>query len=383
MANRDLLTRAGVAAALSATNHDQNINSVGRTVEEQTGTTYTVAYTDQNKVIELNNATMTCTVTAAATIAAAIDTDGWIVTLVNTNAAAATIARSGSDTFSGATSITLQQYGNVTLALNSGGDGYDVIAGNYTGIVLINPSINDENGNELLEFVTTASAVNNLEITNKATGAAPVLGVSGEDYVGITYHTNDDKNLFKMRSAASSGTIANWIESFCDVSGNPAYLKCGETNSDLELTRNGTGDITVDGIPIYGKVTLDTPELLDATTTTGAWRDSTADFTEGSTTLAAAGAVKAIIKIDCTATKATSTSVAIQASIRKAGTSVTADQGVCGRAVNTTNSSATVQAWFTGYSEVNLDAGSDFEYYITNSLSATVTTKVYLVGYYV
>ena len=115
MANRDIVTRAGNPAALNATQHDQNINALASTTETQTGTTYTVVYTDQNKVIELNNASMVCSLDAIATIAVAGDTDDFRVTLKNINAADATVQRSSTDTIDGATSFTLPQNSVVVL----------------------------------------------------------------------------------------------------------------------------------------------------------------------------------------------------------------------------------------------------------------------------
>lgn len=122
MANRDIVTRGGKGSDLDATDHDQNHKSFAGTVEEQTGTTYTVIYTDQNKTIELNNASMVCTLTAIATIHGQIDTDNFKVTLVNTNSTAATVNRSSTDTFiGGATSITLQQGESITLQTDTTG----------------------------------------------------------------------------------------------------------------------------------------------------------------------------------------------------------------------------------------------------------------------
>lgn len=122
MADRDIITRAGKGSALSATDNDQNLKALAGTVEEQTGTTYTVVYTDQNKTIELNNSSMVCTLTAISTIAGQIDTDNFEVTLINTNSTAATVNRSGTDTFTGgATSMTLQQGQSVTLQTDSTG----------------------------------------------------------------------------------------------------------------------------------------------------------------------------------------------------------------------------------------------------------------------
>ena len=45
--------------------------------------------------------------------------------------------------------------------------------------------IADENGNEQIIFQTTGSAVNELEITNGATGNGPILGASGETNVDL------------------------------------------------------------------------------------------------------------------------------------------------------------------------------------------------------
>lgn len=127
MADRDVLTRSGVGAALNATQHDRNLNSLNSTVETQTGSTYTVLAVDQNKTIELNNASMNCALTAVATIAAAIDTDSFKVTLKNINAADATIDPDGSEAIDGAATLTLEQYEAVTLQIDAAGTGWSVV----------------------------------------------------------------------------------------------------------------------------------------------------------------------------------------------------------------------------------------------------------------
>jgi hypothetical protein len=45
--------------------------------------------------------------------------------------------------------------------------------------------ISDENNNEQIIFQTTGSAVNELEVTNAATGNPPILGASGETNVDL------------------------------------------------------------------------------------------------------------------------------------------------------------------------------------------------------
>ena len=124
MSDRDVVTRAGKGASLNIANHDQNINAFISTSEEQTGATYEVVYTDQGKLIELNNASMVVTLDAIADIVAAMDSglDTFSVTLKNMNAATATINRSSTDTIDSGTSLSLNQYESVTLQTNAAGD---------------------------------------------------------------------------------------------------------------------------------------------------------------------------------------------------------------------------------------------------------------------
>jgi len=124
MADRDVVSRDGKGAALNIADHDQNLNAYLSTSEEQTGATYEVVYTDHGKLIELNNASMTCTLDAIADIVAAMDSgvDNFSVTLKNTNAAAATIERSSTDTIDGKTSIILNTNETLTLQTNAADD---------------------------------------------------------------------------------------------------------------------------------------------------------------------------------------------------------------------------------------------------------------------
>jgi hypothetical protein len=124
MADRELESRVGAGAALDIAQHDQNLNGLASTTEEQTGATYEVVYTDYGKLIELNNASMVCTLDAIADIVADSDTgvDNFKVTLKNTNTADATINRSSTDTFDGKTSLTLAENNAITLQTNAAGD---------------------------------------------------------------------------------------------------------------------------------------------------------------------------------------------------------------------------------------------------------------------
>jgi putative NADH-flavin reductase len=138
MANREIITSVGKGTALTQAEHDQNHKSFAGTVEEQTGTTYEVVYTDQNKTIELNNASMVCTLDAVLDIHSAIDTDNFEVTLKNTNATAATVQRSSTDTIEGSTSITLVENEVVTLQTDTTGGEWTIKS---NGIVSSNTTL--------------------------------------------------------------------------------------------------------------------------------------------------------------------------------------------------------------------------------------------------
>ena len=181
MADRDVTTRVGKTASLNIADHNQNINAFISTSEEQTGATYEVVYTDQGKLIELNNASMVCTLDAVADIVAASDTgvDNFMVTLKNTNASEATINRSSTDTIDGKTSITLTLNQSITLQTNAAGDGWlnkqqsqSIYAGRVNG--------NDPAGSSFLPdgWSAASSGTGSYTITHN-------LNLSSHDYAVI------------------------------------------------------------------------------------------------------------------------------------------------------------------------------------------------------
>ena len=96
-----------------------------------------------------------------------------------------------------------------------------------TNKTLTSPIINeidDANGNEQVIFSSTASAVNELTITNAATGNAPSISTTGSDTnIGLTI--------------APKGTG--------DVNVDADTLRIGDSNADATITTNGTGDLTL------------------------------------------------------------------------------------------------------------------------------------------
>jgi hypothetical protein len=84
--------------------------------------------------------------------------------------------------------------------------------------------INDANGNEQIIFSSTASAINELTITNAAAGNAPSIATTGGDTnIGLTI--------------APKGTG--------DVNVDADTLRVGDSNADATITTNGTGDLTL------------------------------------------------------------------------------------------------------------------------------------------
>ena len=66
--------------------------------------------------------------------------------------------------------------------------------------------IRDENGNEQLQFQTTASAVNHFDITNAATGNSPTISAVGGD-------SNIDLTLVPKGTGVGKLTNANGTSS--------------------------------------------------------------------------------------------------------------------------------------------------------------------------
>lgn len=105
---------------------------------------------------------------------------------------------------------------------------------------------------ELLKFVETASAVNEITITNAATGNAPKVSATGDD-------TNIDLKL----EAKGSGVVK------LTNSGSTSVIAADSTNADLQLRPNGTGNVTVsDGTDTTKKVSFEVSGATTAKTMT-------------------------------------------------------------------------------------------------------------------
>ncbi len=234
MADRNVLTRAGVAAPLNATEHDQNHNSFAGTVDEKTGATYTAVYTDQNKTLELNNASMDCTLDAIATIAAAADTDDWKVWLKNINAADATISRSSTDTFDGATSLTLKQNEAVLLQTKADGTAWNILVRTRD---VFNTRQEWNKGADLASAndLTIGTDGNSFDVT----GTTTINGINDDVQAGALFMLQFDGILTLKHDTAPSANFAkldiNGGADYTTAAGDRALVESGGDAGDMRV----------------------------------------------------------------------------------------------------------------------------------------------------
>ena len=102
----------------------------------------------------------------------------------------------------------------------------------------INTSINDSNGNEIIITPATSSAVNELTITNAATGVKVAIDASGGDTdVGLTIRQKGDSNL-ELGSSSSNADLYLY-------SGRTTYINSGtgnvEVGDQIDMNDNSIG----------------------------------------------------------------------------------------------------------------------------------------------
>lgn len=117
--------------------------------------------------------------------------------------------------------------------------------------------IADANGNEQIIFNTTASAVNEITVTNAATGNGPRIEATGGDTnIPLNLYPKGDEGVYlrdkngAVKFATSSGTVAsavNFVYVQNGATGNGASLGVWgtDTNVGLNIQTKGTGGVTV------------------------------------------------------------------------------------------------------------------------------------------
>ena len=112
--------------------------------------------------------------------------------------------------------------------------------------------IADANGAEQIIFQTTASAVNELEVTNAATGNPPILGASGETNVDVHIKPKGSgETRIGTGAAAATLTTSGAHDLILDTNSgtNSGTITITDAaNGNITLTPNGSGNVVLDGI---------------------------------------------------------------------------------------------------------------------------------------
>ena len=237
----------------------------------------------------------------------------------------------------------------------------------------------------------TSAASKYIQFNNGSVNNVLFGNVSGS--FGL-YDLTNARDIYTYTPTINTAQVDPVLRALGNIKTN--QITADTTDGDLNLARNGTGDITVDSVPIYGKVTLDEPESLVSITNTTDVNWTTFDMSAGGTeaqAAAAAGAKKAILKLSSslisTATSNTG-NLGKEVFIGKSGYSGAPTQNQLSEQHLTLRKENTGLYPVTDYDidtiEVNLDSNSDFQYAIdfsANTLTVNFsTTTIYLAGYY-
>lgn len=219
--------------------------SFGNTVNAQTGTSYTILAKDRGKLITHSNGSATAdTLPQASSTGFGAD---WSTMMVNLGAGAVTITPTTS-TINGASTLVLNQnegaiivsdgtnYKAIKIQAAAGGAGGFAASGanaditsltGLSGSIKAPTQILDSNNNEVLKFGSTGSAVNEVTITNKATGTGPTIEATGGD---------TDINL-NMKSKGAGVVQANGVSVLLEF----IQVACSDESTALTT---GTAKVT-------------------------------------------------------------------------------------------------------------------------------------------
>ena len=148
----------------------------------------------------------------------------------------------------------------------------------------------DANGNELVNFITTASAVNEIAITNSATGTSPLISVTGGDAnINMRFSTKGTGTYEFLGTTASQASLRLYEDTdsgsnYIDIS-IPAAITANRTHTLPDLPSDtialiaGTQTLTNKTLvsPIINTAVLDTNsnEIINLTATASAVNEIT------------------------------------------------------------------------------------------------------------
>jgi len=120
--------------------------------------------------------------------------------------------------------------------------------------------IADDDGNEQIIFQKTGSAVNELEVTNAATGNPPIIGASGETNVDLHIKPKGSGEVVIGTGAASatlttSGTHDLVLDTNSGTNSGNITITDG-ANGDINISTNGTGAIKFNDLALIPQQAL-------------------------------------------------------------------------------------------------------------------------------
>ena len=105
----------------------------------------------------------------------------------------------------------------------------------------------DDNGTEIVIFTGVASAVNEITITNAATGNPPTVSSSGDDTdIGILFENEQAEEIFKLTPAP---TGVNYVEMTSSATGDPLLIAAAgdDADIDIDVSSKADGVVTIGG----------------------------------------------------------------------------------------------------------------------------------------
>ena len=120
--------------------------------------------------------------------------------------------------------------------------------------------IADDDGNEQIIFQKTGSAVNELEVTNAATGNPPILGASGETNVSLHLKPKGTgETIIGSGGAAATLTTSGAYDLILDTNAgtNSGNITITDgANGDINISTNGTGAIKFNDLALIPQQAL-------------------------------------------------------------------------------------------------------------------------------
>ena len=106
-----------------------------------------------------------------------------------------------------------------------------------------NVTILDGNGNEVVKTAETASAVNEITVTNAATGANPTIASSGEADTGIDFENSEGEEMLILEAvdaAVNEITVTN-----ATTGNNPTIACTGEADTGIDFENSEGEEILI------------------------------------------------------------------------------------------------------------------------------------------